>query len=107
MSEPPNFGEVKGSCLTSVKIWLYEDELLAKLLRAPFYVPSKVCHDVHLHSAVSWPKSNHLPSISSHLGVLTERDTLSTMCIIKGGVNFVPNQVILRDFEDNSIIQRV
>ena len=42
----PNFSEMKASCLTLPKSWLYKNELFIKLLRAPVQVPSKVCHEI-------------------------------------------------------------
>ena len=53
-------------CLTLVQRWLLENELLVKLLRAPFQMPSKVCHEIQFYIPVFLPKSSaslHSPSV--------------------------------------------
>lgn len=63
VSQPPNFDELKRSCLTLVKKWLYADELHDKLLKAPKFAYSCLL-----------AKVNHLLFISSKSGVLTALD---------------------------------
>ena len=54
---------------------IYGNELLVKLARGPFWVPSKVCHEIHFYIAVLHPKFLAAPSFHQNWGFSQHLDT--------------------------------
>ena len=87
VSQPLNFDELKRSCLTLVKKWLYEDELHDKLLKAPKFAYSRLL-----------AKVNHLLFISSKSGSRQHLTLLKQYKISKVGQNSLPKKKVLERF---------